>query len=119
MTESALSDRVRLLAPRLGARLFRNQVGLYKLADGRTLRSGLGVGSPDLVGWRVIEITPEMVGQHVAVFTGLELKVGRRQPTVEQQAWLAAIREAGGIAGVVRSEEEARAVLEHVRSAKR
>lgn len=108
--EGPLSTRIRLLASQLGARLFRNQVGLYRLADGRKLRSGLGVGSPDLVGWRAMTITPEMVGQPVAVFVGIEVKASG-QPTAKQEAWLAAIRAAGGVAGVARSVDEAREIL--------
>ena len=32
-------------------------------------------GWPDLCGWTEVEITPDMVGQRVAVFTGVEVKV--------------------------------------------
>lgn len=32
-------------------------------------------GWPDLCGWTEIEITPEMVGRKIAVFTGVEVKV--------------------------------------------
>jgi hypothetical protein len=32
-------------------------------------------GWPDLCGWTEIEITPEMVGRKIAMFTGVEVKV--------------------------------------------
>jgi hypothetical protein len=50
-----------------------------------------------------ITITPEMVGQQVAVFASIEVKTptGRIRP--EQQAWLETVQAAGGIAGVARS----------------
>ena len=58
-------------------------------------------------GYRSITITPEMVGQQVAVFTSIEVKTptGRIRP--EQQAWLETVQAAGGIAGVARSVEDA------------
>ena len=52
-------------------------------------------------------VTPEMVGQQVAVFLSIEVKTptGRIRP--EQQAWLETVQAAGGIAGVARSVEDA------------
>jgi hypothetical protein len=46
-------------------------------------------GSADLIGYRSITITPDMVGQQVAVFASIEVKTptGRIRP--EQQQWLA------------------------------
>ena len=71
------------------------------------VRYGLQPGSSDLIGWRTVTITPEMVGQQVAVFTSIEVKTptGRIRP--EQQQWLDAVQAAGGIAGVARSVEDA------------
>jgi hypothetical protein len=72
---------------------------------------GLARGSADLIGYRTITITPEMVGQQVAVFTSIEVKTptGRIRP--EQQQWLDTVQAAGGIAGVARSVEDAKALL--------
>ncbi len=52
-----------------------------------------------------------MVGQQVAVFTSIEVKTptGRIRP--EQQQWLETVQAAGGIAGVARSVEDAKALL--------
>jgi hypothetical protein len=68
-------------------------------------------GSADLIGYRSITITPEMVGQQVAVFTSIEVKTptGRLRP--EQQAWLDTVQAAGGIAGVARSVEDALRIM--------
>ena len=68
---------------------------------------GLARGSADLIGWRTVTITPDMVGQQVAVFTSIEVKTptGRIRP--EQQQWLDAVQAAGGIAGVARSVKDA------------
>jgi hypothetical protein len=52
-------------------RLFRNNSGALRADDGRMVRFGLGnvskqwnekFASPDLVGWRKVLITPDMVG---------------------------------------------------------
>lgn len=88
-------------------RVFRNQVGTYKLDDGRVLRSGLAVGSADLVGWKTITITPEMVGQQVAVFLSVEVKSAHGKPSPDQIRWLNAVKKAGGIAIITRSADEA------------
>jgi hypothetical protein len=68
---------------------------------------GLCKGSADLIGWRTVTVTPDMVGQRIAVFTSIEVKTptGRLRP--EQQQWLDAVQAAGGIAGVARSVEDA------------
>ena len=72
---------------------------------------GLAKGSSDLIGWTTRTITPEMVGQQVAVFTSIEVKsaTGRIRP--EQQQWIDAVQAAGGIAGVARSVEDAQQLL--------
>ena len=68
-------------------------------------------GGGDLLGWRTVEVTPEMVGQQVAVFTSIEVKTptGRLRP--EQEQWMKVVRAAGGIAGVARSVEDAEALV--------
>ena len=78
---------------------------------GVPVRYGLQPGSADLIGWRTITITPEMVGQQVAVFTSIEVKsaTGRLRP--EQRQWMEAVQSAGGIAGVARSVEDAEQIL--------
>jgi len=56
-------------------------------------------------------ITPDMVGQRVAVFCSVEVKSARGRVRPDQAAWLAAVQSAGGIAGIARSPEEAAAIL--------
>lgn len=92
-------------------RLFRNQVGVYELADGRTLRSGLCVGSSDLIGWVSRVIRPEDVGKRVAVFAAIEVKRAGKRPTPEQACFLETVTAAGGVAAVARSEYEAATML--------
>jgi hypothetical protein len=76
----------------------------------RPLIAGLCNGSSDLIGWHTVEITPDMVGQRIAVFVALEVKdKGRLTP--EQATFLRVVSEAGGIAAEVRSVDDAEAAL--------
>jgi hypothetical protein len=58
-------------------------------------------GWPDLCGWTEIEITPEMVGQKIAVFTGVEVKVTGRL-NQRQRAFRDVIEGMGGMFRVER-----------------
>jgi hypothetical protein len=73
-----------------------------------------GVGNPggsDLIGYRRVRVTPEMVGQDVAVFAAVEVKTPRGRIKPEQQQFVDHIRGAGGIAGIARSVDEAKNIL--------
>lgn len=56
-------------------------------------------GWPDLTGWTTITITPDMVGQRIAVFTAEEVKSGRQKikPGTRQADFRRVITEMGGI----------------------
>lgn len=111
--ETTIQQRIRLAVGLLpDVRIFRNQVGsLPDPRTGRLVTFGLAKGSADLIGWRTIEITPDMVGQRVAVFCSLEVKTATGRLTDQQRNWLEAVRRAGGIAGVVRSVADAQQIL--------
>ena len=114
MSETDLQQRIRLaLGTRPDLRLFRNNTGtLPDPRTGRPVQFGLARGSADLIGYRTVTITPDMVGQQVAVFTSLEVKTptGRIRP--EQTNWLHSIKRAGGIAAIVRSVDDARDAID-------
>ena len=65
-----------------------------------------------MIGWTSRTITPEMVGQQVAIFTSIEVKAATGRIRPEQQQWLNAVQAAGGIAGVARSVGEAMDILQ-------
>lgn len=105
-------------------RVFRNSVGeawqgpWRRLADGSVLitrpvrvKYGLCVGSSDLIGWVRHTVTPQDVGSVFGLFTSLEIKSKDGRPTKEQTAFIDAVQGAGGVAGVARSVDEARAIL--------
>lgn len=58
---------------------------------------GMPEGWPDLTGWTEIEITPEMVGQKIAVFSVVEVKTGRLKLSDEQNKFKDLIQRMGGI----------------------
>ena len=111
--EIDIQQRIRLaLGTHPQVRLFRNQVGqLPDPRTGRPVQFGLARGSADLIGWRTITVTPEMVGQRIAVFTSIEVKTPTGRLTPAQSAWLSAVHGAGGIAGVARSVRDAEEIL--------
>lgn len=95
-------------------RLVSNQAGRVTLQDARPLIAGLCTGSADLIGWRSIEVTAEMVGRRLAVFAAVEVKSATGRTTEQQRAFLAAVQDAGGIACVARSVEDAQRALAHI-----
>ncbi|NDG01274.1 MAG: VRR-NUC domain-containing protein [Synechococcaceae bacterium WBB_32_011] len=107
MSEQRIQQEIRLAVSHGATKLFRNNTGTLRDANGRPVQFGLCKGSADLIGWTTRTITPEMVGTQVAVFTSIEVKTptGRLRP--EQKQWLDVVQAAGGIAGVARSVDEA------------
>ena len=111
--ETDLQQRVRLaLGLRPDLKLFRNNCGsLPDPRTGRPVQFGLARGSADLIGWRTVTVTPEMVGQRIAIFTSIEVKTPTGRLTPAQSAWLGAVHGAGGIAGVARSVRDAEEIV--------
>ncbi|MGB4499394.1 MAG: VRR-NUC domain-containing protein [Methylococcaceae bacterium] len=69
------------------------------------------VGSSDLIGFQSVTITPEMVGQKVAIFTAIEVKTETGKVSPAQTKFVEMVRKFGGIGAVVRSVDDAMAVL--------
>ena len=96
--QQILSD----LNSRTDTRVFRNNIGMGYTATGTPIRFGLHVGSGDLIGWRCLTITPEMVGRKVAQFLSVELKSKRGRESAAQANWREQVNAAGGRAVVVK-----------------
>jgi hypothetical protein len=110
-SEQSIQQHIRIACSTGNTRLFRNNTGTLRDQHGRPVQFGLCKGSADLIGYRTITITPDMVGQQVAVFASIEVKTATGRLRPEQQQWLDAVQAAGGIAGVARSVEDAKALL--------
>ncbi|MBF0588674.1 MAG: VRR-NUC domain-containing protein [Magnetococcales bacterium] len=122
MTEAEIQQQIQLaIGSRDDARLFRNNQGQAWVARGKPVRSkegvflphgaqyhfGLPTGSPDLVGIKSVTVTPEMVGQVIGLFMGVEVKTARGRVSAQQRRFIEMVQQFGGIAGVARSEAEA------------
>lgn len=71
------------------------------------IQAGLCAGSSDLIGFKSVRITPDMVGRTVAVFMAIEVKTTTGKVTEDQNNFLNFVRSQGGISGVARSPEDA------------
>ena len=111
-SEQVIQQEIRLACSIGSCRLFRNNTGTLRDINGRPVSFGLCKGSADLIGWRTVTVTPEMVGQQIAVFTSIEVKSTSGRVKPEQQQWLNAVEAAGGIAGIARSVGEAMDILQ-------
>lgn len=129
MTEQNIMKTIMLRLGKIpGVRIFRNNVGTayagqavtfnqrgtvqvehgdVLVKQARIFHAGLCKGSSDLIGFRSITVTPEMVGKTVAIFTGAEIKTKTGRISPEQTAFMAMVNQHGGIAFVARSESEA------------
>lgn len=120
-----------MILARLGSRpdirLFRNTVGMAWHGDTCTKREkdgsitatirnarpvsyGLAPESPDLIGLRRVLITPDMVGQEIAQFLGIECKGANGRATNGQKAFLAMLHRFGGVARLARSLDDVEGV---------
>lgn len=112
MTESEIVQKVRAELSNGDTRLWRNNVGTLQNEHGHYVTYGLCVGSSDLIGYKSVVVTPDMVGKRVAIFCALEGKGAHgSRATDAQKRYLALVRAAGGIAGIFRGVIEARHIL--------
>ena len=95
--------------------VFRNNCGCLWDATGRPVYYGVAgptprhqetMGGSDFIGWQSVTVTPEMVGQQLAVFCAFELKADDKETEpkriAKQENFIAQVNAAGGFAGFVR-----------------
>lgn len=132
MKETNIQQEIRLALSQPGRVLWRNntgagwigaatrfdKVGIAHVERGdvlikaaRRIEFGLCKGGPDLVGWESVEITPEMVGQKIAVFAGVEVKTATGKLSPEQICFIQSATAAGALVGVARTVDQARAIF--------
>lgn len=98
MSETDLMRQIMVALSADGHFVARANVGLFFTADGRPVKTGLPKGFSDLFGHR---------SQDARAFY-LEVKTARGHPSLEQLAFIAAMKKRGAIAAIVRSVEDAR-----------
>lgn len=100
MLETNISKLCQLEASKLGAIMWRNNVGRLKDATGRMVSYGVcNPGGADLIGI------------YKGRFVAIEVKRPGKKTTEEQESFLEAIRRNGGIAGVCYSPEDVKKLL--------
>lgn len=118
--ETKLQRNIMVAMSQAGATVFRNETGNFwtgriihkdkqtvTLANAQMIPCGLCKGSSDIVGWKPVTITPDMVGKKVAVFIGVEVKTPQGRVSKEQEQFIEHVNKKGGIAGVARSVQDA------------
>lgn len=83
------------------------KAGDVLIQNARFFTAGLCVGSSDLIGFKSVKITPEMVGNTVAIFSAAEIKTASGKASKEQIAFIEMVNRFGGIGFFARTEEEA------------
>ena len=102
-----LMNAIRSIATEYGARLFRNNVGRLQDRKGKYVNFGVcNPGGSDLIGWRPVTITQNMVGRKVAQFFAVEVKTGRDKLTQQQKAFGDKVTLDGGLFIEARSVED-------------
>ena len=81
------------------------------LVNPRPFSTGLPVGFPDLFGFVPVTITPDMVGQEIAVFAAVEVKQKTGRVGAKQRDMMAFLQKHGARAGVARSVDDAARIL--------
>jgi hypothetical protein len=70
-----------------------------------------GDGGSDLIGWRSVVVTEDMVGKTIAQLMVIETKTNTGRIREEQKAFISTTKNAGAIAGIARSEEDLEKII--------
>ena len=115
MTETDIQNTIMLELSKSGAIAFRNNVGAAKTESGGFVKFGVGgTGGSDLICIVPVEITPDMVGKTLGIFTAIEVKTKKGRPTTNQNNFINAIKNNGGLAGIARSVDDALKIINDI-----
>lgn len=111
MRENVIQTNIRLHLSKLRAGFFlRYNVGTFLTMDGRPVKIG-EPGVSDLIGCTPHVVTQADVGRTIGVFTAMETKQVKdttaKARRKSQGNFLELVRSNGGLAGIVRSNEDA------------
>lgn len=109
--ESVIQTNIRLRLSKLRMLFLRYNVGTFWTKDGRPVKIG-EPGVSDLIGMVPHVVTQEDVGRTIGVFTVMETKKLTNDSTAKarkesQGNFLRLVNRGGGVAAIVRSEEDA------------
>lgn len=90
-----------------GEKIIKQLNGDVLIKQARPFSGGMVVGFPDIFGAVPVTITPDMVGQTVAIFAGIEIKTPTGRVRPEQQNFIEFMAKQGCRVGVARSVEQA------------
>lgn len=94
-----------------GSNIERQPNGDVIIRGARPFHTGLPKGFPDLFGFTMVKITPDMAGKELPVFTAIEVKQPGKKPTQAQSHCLDFLREMHCLADVAHSTEEAEKII--------
>lgn len=109
ISEADVNDTIReFSAKRDDLVLWRNNRGEALTSNGATVRYGVGPnGASDWIGYRVLVVTPDMVGCEIAQFIAVEAKAPDAGPPDDAQfRFISRVNVAGGKAIVVRERKD-------------
>lgn len=123
--EVSVQNQIRTDCGQGPTRLFRQESSFFytgkpaKLKDGtnvllhpRLVRVGFD-GQPDLGGWTTVVVTPEMVGQTIAIAVQIEVKRPKKNKRSEEQVQFIDFAKGVGVrAGFARSVDEAKKIID-------
>lgn len=105
--ESNIVAKIMLRASKIGARVWRNNIGVATYPNGSVVKYGVcNPGGSDLIGFTPYKIKPEDVGKIVAIFTAPECKTAKGSTRDVQKNFIRVVCESGGISGICRSPED-------------
>jgi len=111
MKEAEIQNQIRIHCNTGDTRLWRNSIGQARTKLGVVNYGIPGPGGSDLIGFKTITITASHVGKKFAVFAAVECKSPKGKPTQEQLNFIDYIKKSGGLAGIARSPEQAKEIL--------
>lgn len=117
---NAITTRVMINESKNGIKLFRNHRGkawqgkaifnkrkkIAIIENPRFFEFGLYPGAGDLIGWKEVVITPDMVGKKIAVFTSVEVKSLNDRMSPAQNKWHDIVRQSGGISKIAKEQKD-------------
>ncbi len=112
--ETGVLKAIQSLAGFQNCRLYRNDNGAYQAKNGSWISYGLGRGTSDLIGWRRVRITEEMVGKEIAQFVAIECKMpgNEKKASQEQKNFVDLVNNEGGIACIASSPDKVMEVFD-------